>query len=91
MTVKEARKIISDACFSVKRDGDDYLFWGYSPQGVPSSYLHIRTRAEKSDLVQVANACQQVRERMAAGERFPSAYAQRQAIRKALRSQEVSQ
>lgn len=84
MTVKEARKIISEAGLSVKTSGNDYLFWGYSRQGVPYSYLHIRV--EKHRLAQVAEACQSVRARFFAGENFASAFAQHHAIWKALRA-----
>lgn len=56
MTIKEARKIIADAGFSLRKDGDDVLLWGYSPQGVPASYLCFR--ADNERLRKIAAACQ---------------------------------
>ena len=56
MTIKEARKIIADAGFSFRKDGNDILLWGYSPQGVPASYLCFR--ADNERLRKIAAACQ---------------------------------
>ena len=56
MTIKEARKIIANAGFSIKKDGNDVLLWGYSKQGLPGSVAFFR--ADNDRLKRIAQACQ---------------------------------
>ena len=60
MTIKEARKQVSEAGFTVQREGEDLLLWGYSPQGAPSSRLFFRLK-NTSGLRDIATCAQRIR------------------------------